>query len=227
MNSLTRTVILCSTLDRPRVSGKRALTESTESSGNQAVTAAVDRALHANDSRTRRWGKGRKRADGHTVTNKFARVGPVWFYSLVGSFMQQKDDITLWGGATGSALLARFFVTLAAIVECCGKGPGSELLAKDMLDLVWNFRTAEVPEVRLSVLCALATSIDMIRVDILLGYIVSGPFESLPQSLQEMAASDPEDSCRSLALFVSSKLTTTVEAVEPLRSLASDSLPLG
>lgn len=136
------------------------------------------------------------------IKNQFAQVAPVWFYSLLANFVKHKESEALWTGSVGSQLLANFFRTLAVTVEFSASY-GSQVLAKDLFDLVWSFRTADVAEVRLSVLISIATSFAMTPGDSFASlFLNSGDTTTLPQIMNEMSARDPDKSCRELALTI-------------------------
>jgi len=128
----------------------------------------------------------------------------------------------MWGGHIGSTLLARLFLTLSVIVECCGIHPSTEVLAKDLFDLVWGFRDAEISEVRGSVLCAVGTSLASLRDDTLLALLhdssVGGSSAegggNLVEHLHAVAANDPDDNCRRLAGDIFGAVSNSVRAIE-------------
>lgn len=144
-----------------KVSGKRRLVHgniSVSSSAKTPDTVASKRADEpSTENRTRRWGRGYRRPAQMTVTNKFGPIAHLWFYPLVAGWAQTKGAASIWGGSNGARLLATFLVTLARIVESSGNHPGTAILALDLFELVWPFRDAEIPEVRMAVLVAIAT----------------------------------------------------------------------
>ena len=159
------------------------------------------------ESKTRR--KRSPRTSPLLLTNRFTAVAPLWFYSLLSNFIQQKDNETLWSGSSGTIFLANLFRTLAAFVEFSGI-QSSQVLAKDLLDLVWSFRTADVAEVRLAVLVSVATSVAMLSEERILTLLVDDG-NSLPQTMKQISASDPDSTCRNLACAISRSI---VEALE-------------
>jgi len=177
--------------------------------------ALVEALGSSEDGKTRRWGRGRKQSEQASIFNRFVAVAPVWFYSLIDLFWKKKNESSLWGGHIGSTLLARFFITLAVIVENCGLHPSTEVLAKDLFDLVWIFREAEISEVRSSVLCAVGTSLGLLRDETLLPLLFDdSPEKNLRKYLHETAESDPDDICRSLAGDIGRSITNSVRAIE-------------
>jgi hypothetical protein len=148
-------------------------------------------------SKTRR---KRSRSQRKSMKNNFSNTAPMWFYSLIAGFLKHREDETLWTGSTGSILLAYFFRCLATIVEFSGF-QASQVLANDLLDLVWDFRTADVPEVRLSALIAVSTSIAMLSDEKLMSLLFDEA--NLPQALHEMSRRDPDKECRSLCQTLS------------------------
>ena len=208
--------IICSSLNGPKVSGKRGLIESN-------VIDASDQSLSKprsdeDQDRTRRWGKGRRREAGEpavTAKNRFGNVAAVWFYALIGSFMENKDDVTLWGGHNGAKLLSSMFFTLANVVECTGPNtPGVDVLAKDLFELVWSFRSAELPEVRSSVLYAVRSTLGLLRRDTVLGLLFDGSSESLTRNLQQIAEEDPDSDCRDLARAITQGVASTMQEID-------------
>jgi len=138
--------------------------------------------------------------------------------------MERKEDQILWQGSIGSSLLARIFVTLASFVEASGNCPGTDVLAKDLFQLVWSFRNADVAEVRISVLCAVAASFKVIREDLLLEMLFSGTIQDLPQTLQTIAFDDSDESCRSLAKMIAGHVATAIQSVSQDRTARKTSV---
>jgi hypothetical protein len=127
--------------------------------------------------------------------------------------MERKEDPALWGGPIGSTLLARMFVTLASFVESSGNSPGTDVLAKDLFELVWSFRDAEVAEVRMAVLCAVAVSVKLLREEVLVGMIFSGAVHELPNTLQQIGFGDTDESCRNLAKMIARHVAIAIQSV--------------
>jgi len=148
-------------------------------------------------SKTRR---KRSRMQPKAIKNEFANIAPMWFYSLVAGFIKHRDDDVLWTGSTGSIFLAYFFRCLATIVEFSGP-QASQVLANDLLELVWDFRTADVPEVRLSALVAVSTSIAMLSNERLISLLFDKT--NLSRTMLEMSRTDPDKECRSLCQSIS------------------------
>mmetsp|Transcript_12775 Transcript_12775/g.26416 ORF Transcript_12775/g.26416 Transcript_12775/m.26416 type:complete len:419 (-) Transcript_12775:1478-2734(-) len=148
-------------------------------------------------SKTRR---KRSRMQPKAIKNQFANTAPMWFYSLIAGFLKHRDKDRLWTGSTGSIFLAYFFRCLATIVEFSGYQV-SQVLANDLLELVWDFRTADVPEVRLSALVAVSTSIAMLSNERLISLLFDK--DSLSRTMLEMSRTDPDKECRSLCQTIS------------------------
>ncbi len=148
-------------------------------------------------SKTRR---KRSRVQPKAIKNQFANTAPMWFYSLIAGFIKHRDNEVLWTGSTGSILLAYFLRCLATIVEFSGP-QASQVLANDLLDLVWDFRTADVPEVRLSALIAVSTSIAMISNERLISLLFEK--DKISKTMLEMSQRDPDKECRSLCQTIS------------------------
>ena len=161
-----------------------------------------------------RWkrSKHNERPSPKAVSNRFTEVAPLWFYSLVGKFMERRSDTNLWAGFTGSQLLAHLFFTLATIVDSSGSfSPGTRVLARDLFELVWSFRTAEVAEIRSAVLVAVASSISLLPEDAIVALLLSnGSGGNLSQAMVDMAQNDPDKTCRSLATSISNSLRHVV-----------------
>jgi hypothetical protein len=149
------------------------------------------------ESRTRRWRSARKET--LTITNRFGNVAPQWFYGLVGGFMKSKERQKLWGGANGARLLAHFLIALATIVECAGMSVGAEIIAKDLIEFSWTFRSSEIAEIRSSVLIAIASSLPLLNDDALVSVLNGGSGETMPEFILGKALEDPDDTCRRLA----------------------------
>jgi hypothetical protein len=164
-----------------------------------------------------RWKNSRhKRKPPTTISNAFASIAPSWFYSLVGKFMQRKDDQHLWAGSTGSQLLAQLLFTLATIIESSGSFTlGTQVMAQDLFELAWPFRTVEVAEIRTSVLIAVGVSVALLPEEAILNLILGNsklPATSLPHILVAMAQNDPDKSCRALAASISNSVRHVVES---------------
>jgi hypothetical protein len=147
------------------------------------------------------------------VDNKFANIAPAWFYAMVHSFWDRSGDSSLWSGHVGSLFLTYFIQTLSIIVESCGPHqPGSQLLARDLLTLVWNFRDAEVPEVRASVLIAVGTSLATMSHENIARFLLddssSPSMADLPQFLRLTSVNDSDPKCRAIAANVASTMTS-------------------
>jgi hypothetical protein len=173
---------------------------------------------------TRRWGRGNRLSQQSSPkSNAFSQVAPAWFYSLLGNFLERKENTRIWRGTSGATFLARFFQTLATFVECSRNTPGSDVMAKDLVQLVWGFRSAEVSEVRASVLFTIATCFNQLRSEVVIGMILDDSADSLGSNLPTIAASDPDESCRNIASLlvrnVADALQTINSSPEPLATL--------
>jgi len=168
-------------------------------SGKRNLVSPEDKVVQ--EQKTRRWGRGQYHTESSAaLKNHFGKIAPIWFYSLVSKFVQTKDNSSLWGENIGSTLLSKFILILASIVEFSGNAPGTSVLAKDLFDIVWVFRMAEVSEVRRSVLVAVATVFRMLREEMLLSLLLDeSSLDSVPRNLHEIAINDPDANCRSLA----------------------------
>ena len=111
--------------------------------------------------------------------------------------MENRDKTRIWGGTTGATLLAHLFQTLATFVECCRYAAGSEVMAKDLVELAWSFRAADIAHVRASVLFAIGTSFGQLRPETVLDLVLNNT--SLAQHLPLLAQNDPDEQCRRLA----------------------------
>jgi hypothetical protein len=153
------------------------------------------------EERTRRWGRGRHPdIKPQRSQNRFTSVAPEWFYLLVGRFVQCKENRTLWGGDVGATLLSSLILTLSRILSCTGPfTPGVDVLAKDLWELVWSFRLADVAQVRLSVLYAVGTAIGLLREDTLMALLLDSSNENLITNIQLMCDNDPDQECRAIA----------------------------
>ena len=188
------------------------------------VSAHGERALGHVESKTRRWGRGLRQQETHSLRSRFGPVAHVWYYSLVGGFLQRKDNTALWGGNIGARLLANLFVTLATIVECSGVAPGTDTLAKDLLELVWSFRTVDVAEVRMGVLVAVAASLSCLSEEMVLTMMFDGALSSLPEGLRQMSQLDPDNSCRRLATSMARGISGIVDSLQPVGKISKLSL---
>ena len=146
-----------------------------------------------------------------TVTNRFGPLASLFFYPLLGGFLETKQDASIWGGSNGSRFLSCFLVALARIVECTKNCPGVEVLASDLWEMAWSFRNAEVPEVRMATLVTLATSMGVLKMEKLVELIglsnlgLNGDGD-LAEFLRRSAIEDSDPTCRSLALSLSKNI---------------------
>jgi len=139
------------------------------------------------------------------VQNRFSAIAPMWFYSLLRKFIDNRENESLWRDASGSHFLASFFRALAAVVEFSGMH-SAQVLGKDLFDLVWSFRDADVAEIRLSVLVATATSFAMIPVDRLLALFIDQDIFAISLALNAISENDPDNGCRTIAQTIRQSL---------------------
>jgi hypothetical protein len=187
------------------VSGKRDLV---------ATTTGLATVSDFENDRTRRWGKSSGNGDGQTpINNQFAQVAPVWFYSLVGNFVQRKDDAVLWGDEIGATLLANLFLSLGRIVWCAGPNTlGIDILANDLFDLIWPFRTAEIGALRHSVLCSAGMVVGFLRQETILSLLLDRSDNALLPNLH-LLSDDSDSDCRSASRALMRLVTSTFEAI--------------
>lgn len=86
-------------------------------------------------------------------------------------------------------------------------------MAKDLVQLVWIFRNADVSEVRMSVLLAVATSFPLLHDDVALQLVLDQSGDSLGRILPLMADGDPDETCRSLARVLASNVAATLRSI--------------
>ena len=199
-------IVHCRTIETSQKSIKPQ--EAVEELQQQPDSKALEQVARI-ESKTRR--KRSRRVEPATFTNQFSTIAPLWFYSLVAQFMKHKDNDALWSGGTGSQLLAHIFRTLATFVEFSGV-QCAPILAKDLIDLVWSFRTADRAEVRLAVLVSVATSVSMLPEEATLAWLYREQ-DSLPQIMSDISSSDPDSNCRNLALTISSSIVDVMRSV--------------
>lgn len=140
-------------------------------------------------------------------------MAPIWFYSLVRAFLERKEDNRLWKGSIGATFLSTIFQTLASFVECSRYGPGTSVLAKDLIQLVWGFHQADVGDVRTSVLLAVSVSFSHLGTEDALNLLLDGPANNMPEVLHSIACRDPDVKCRDLALGLVSNITQTIDSM--------------
>lgn len=171
-----------------------------------------------NDTRTRRWGKGlHNHSPPQIVKNQFGPVASVWFYSLLGNFLERRQDVALWGGEIGATLLSSLFYTLSSIVRCTGPNtPGVDILAKDLFDLVWPFHNAEVSIVRASVLFAVGSAIGLLRKEMVLSLMFDSSSDCLLRNLQAIADCDPDQECREAAKGLQQVMASSLMAPDQI-----------
>ncbi len=153
-------------------------------------------------SKTRR--KRGPRATPVVVKNLFTPVAPVWFYSLMGCFLEKRDNDVLWGGSTGSQLLASLLRTLAVIVEFAGIS-AAPVLAKDLMEMAWAFLDADVAEVRMAVLTSIATLFVVLPEDAAHSILLQQGDRWL-DSISTMSRVDPDSGCQQLAITISQSI---------------------
>jgi hypothetical protein len=146
------------------------------------------------------------------IVNKFTAVAPTWFYALLGNFIERRQDAVLWGGSVGSALLSKLLFSLAVVVELSGRGRMTEIMAKELFELAWGFRQAEVPEVRIAALCSVASAITNMHSNDLLLILYDNRADSLSYSLKQIVSSDPDQECRDMATKISHSVAQALEA---------------
>lgn len=177
--------------------------------------------LVPNDGKTtRRWGRlNHPNRDPTTVVNRFAAVAPRWFYSLVGTFMERKDDVKLWGGANGARLLSHLLVTLATLVECSGNHSGSSMtMARDLSEFAWTFRSAEDATIRSSVLVAVASSLAMVDKATMVQMLQGA---RLPDFLSSTVQHDPDETNRLMARAISRNVLEALKESHMIPSMLS------
>ena len=195
-----------------RVHGRHAIVQESANSNDEelqvVVAQNVDKAL---TDRTRRWGKGRLHTSSSSasVVNQFTPMAPSWFYSLLGHFIERRADPALWDGTIGSTFLAQLLLTLANVVEMSGYSSSTGNMAKDLFQLVWGFRQAEIAEVRVAALCGVATALgSSLHSRTMLMQILadSSGADGLQRGLAEIATSDPDGKCRQLAVGIATQV---------------------
>jgi hypothetical protein len=210
-------------LDIPRISGRRELLRESECKRSDHSIATLPNV--ALDDRTRRWGKGRHQdVEPKSIVNRFARVAPEWFYLLMGRFVSCKDNSTLWGGEIGATLLSSMIVTFSRMVICCGPyTPGVDVLANDLLELVWPFRIADVAQVRAAVLYGVGTAMGHLRDETMVTWLLnarSSYDSSNPiTNIRFMVNNDPDSECRTLANQLSYTIAASLHAIDSTPSL--------
>ena len=173
----------------------------------------VSKAAQIQAVQTRRLGRGQAReTEGLAIQNRFGPIAPGWFYLLLRRFIERRNSTKLWTGNTGATLLSRLFFTLATIVECCGNTAGADMLAKDLIQLVWSFRGADVAEVRVSVLFGVASCFPLLRNDVALNMILDDSPGSIGRDLSLIAENDPDEMCRQVAASVSRGVSSVAES---------------
>jgi hypothetical protein len=135
------------------------------------------------------------------IKNNFTPVAPMWFYSILGQFLKEKENEATWSGSTGSHLLSSMLRTLAVIVEFAGLA-SAPVLARDLIDISASFLGADVAEVRMAVLIAVATSFSVLPDDRIFAVLLERG-DSLIRTVANLAQADPDHRCRALALTLS------------------------
>ncbi|CAN0009329.1 unnamed protein product, partial [Choristocarpus tenellus] len=95
------------------------------------------------DLRTRRWGY-RRGPKPRVIRNRFGRVAPVFFYSLMqvgGGLVPLPHSEEGLPPKPSALLISRLLHTLTCLVELCGHCPGTAALASDLLGFAWLLRS--------------------------------------------------------------------------------------
>lgn len=178
----------------------------------ESLTTLSEKQIVRVQSKTRR--KRSIRVVPSTIKNNFTAVAPMWFYSIIGEFLKEKDNESIWAGSTGSHLLSGMIQTLAVIVEFAGPAC-APLLAGDLIDFSSSFLGADVAEVRLAILIAVSTSFSVMLDDQVLGLLLKSG-DSLAGYITTLAHSDPDVKCRELATGISHLIGDVVKQSRPL-----------
>ena len=86
----------------------------------------------------------------------------------------------------------------------------SQVLANDLLDLVWEFRTADVQEVRFSALVAVSTSVLRLSNEKLFNLLIDEAH--LATAMKEMSLADPDFECRSICQTITLSINEIVNS---------------
>jgi len=172
------------------------VTASTSSIETESTTTQVARL----QSKTRRK-RSPRMTESTIIQNKFTPVAPMWFYSILGQFLKEKENEAMWSGSTGSHLLCTMLKTMAVIVEFAGLA-SAPILSRDLIELASSFLGADVTEVRLAVLIAISTSISVLPEDRILSILFERG-DSMIRTIANLAKTDPDHNCRALASSLS------------------------
>lgn len=201
--------------DKRRTIPEQGKMAKVEVSAKRSIAATLDRELTDSiqggkilSSKTRY--KRSPRVLNTTVRNQFSPIAPMWFYSLLSQFLKEKENERLWEGSIGSQLLAALIRTLTIFVECAGP-ISAPVLAKDLFELVWSLRHAEVVEVRTAVLVSIATTLYALSHDQIMVLILDQG-KSLYQYMKNLAHNDPDSSCRMIADSISSAVADVAQS---------------
>jgi hypothetical protein len=200
-------------LEEQRIGRFNSLEGQDSSNYDSSIGKTVSTHLEKLESQTRR--KRSAHPQPLTISNKFSSIAPSWFYSLLGNFVQRRGDTAMWSGSIGSRLLAHFFFALTTIVESSGTtSAGTPVLAKDLFELVWSFRTVEVADVRKCVLVAVATTMALVTEDQIVAMLTDG---DLSHVMAKIAQKDPDRDCRKLASSISLSVLQAMDSVHDRR----------
>jgi hypothetical protein len=92
-------------------------------------------------------------------------------------------------------------------VECCGNGPGMDLLAQDPFEVVWRFRRADIGEVRMAVLYSVSLSLRMLPREYVMRLLRDSSEDSFRRSVRMIIKRDTDPNCRELAKSIESTFT--------------------
>ena len=173
--------------------------KSTDITSSTIETAAM---THTAQLLTKTRRKRSPRTDVSAIKNNFMPIAPMWFYSILKMFLNEKDDEATWSGSTGSHLLSSMLQTMAVIVEFAGLA-SAPVLARDLIEFSSSFLDADVSEVRMAVLIAVATSFSVLPEDRILAVLLERGGDSLIRTLANVAQTDPDHNCRALASSLS------------------------
>jgi hypothetical protein len=176
--------------------GKRVIVSSNPIKVSGKRNLVIDDSL----GKTRRWGRGSREMNKHSIVNNFGPQALLFFYPIVDGFMKSKDNEVLWGGEHGGILLSQILITLSSFVEYSGTHPSTAVLATDLFEFAWPLLQAENPEVRVSVLVTIASCFPQMPEEYLIRIVMSE--RRCLEILSRTVVDDCDGKCRAMALSI-------------------------
>lgn len=189
---LSRPVDLCK---KPAAEAMPKVQEmSASSSDHETWRDVVQRRI---DSKTRRFGQGKTKADPQPVENRFSTVAGYFFYPLMKNFDRQENTFDLLG--EDSYVLSRLMYTLGIVIYAASNIPTVRQMARTLLEFIWVLRFHSDVNVRHGLLFAISMVYLSVPANMLLNDLQQEVFES-KNWLEDVIDKDVDTQCKTLAV---------------------------